>query len=138
MKIIRCLISTLMLCIFLLLPPMEALAQSDNSEMQAVEVSQALGPEAMQALVSKLNEKQTAALVELIQLLDTSAGNSETTSRAEQQAFKENGIEFARKEVRVRLPSQADSVNLAEDQKKVIAAAASQAAEPDAAAGSKS
>jgi len=50
--------------------------------MQAVEVPQALGPEAMQALVSKLNDKQTAALVELIQLLDSSAGNSDTTSQA--------------------------------------------------------
>ena len=42
MKIIRFLISTLMLCIFLLLPPMEALAQSEKSEMQAVEVRPAL------------------------------------------------------------------------------------------------
>ena len=70
----------------LLLPPIESLAQSESSDMQAVEVPQALGPEAMQSLVSKLNEKQTAALVELIDLLGTSAGNSETANRAEQRA----------------------------------------------------
>ena len=85
MKLIRCLFSALTLCILVLLPPMEALAQSENSEMQAVEVPQALGPEAMQALVSKLNDKQTSALVELIQLLDSSAGNSETTNLTEDQ-----------------------------------------------------
>jgi small-conductance mechanosensitive channel len=54
-----------------------------------------------------------------------------------QKAFKENGIEFARKEVRVQLPDNMDSGNLSEDQKKVISAAASQAAEPDVAEGAK-
>ena len=53
------------------------------------------------------------------------------------KAFKENGIEFARKEVRVQLPEHMDSDNLSEDQKKVISAAASQAAEPDVAEGAK-
>jgi len=48
-----------------------------------------------------------------------------------QKAFEENGIEFARKEVRVQLPEHLDPGNLTEEQKKVISAAASQAAEPD-------
>ena len=49
-----------------------------------------------------------------------------------QQAFKENGIEFARKEVRVHLPEHLTSADLSEAQLKAISAAASQAAEPDA------
>ncbi len=88
MKIIRSLLPTFVLCILVLVATIDgvALAQSGNSEMNAVEVPQALGPDAMQALVSKLNEKQTAALVELIELLDTSASNSETRAVTEQQA----------------------------------------------------
>ena len=48
-------------------------AQSESAPAQAVEVPQALGPDAMSALVSKLDENQTAALVELVTLLNTSA-----------------------------------------------------------------
>lgn len=44
-----------------------------------------------------------------------------------QQAFEENGLQFARKEVRVRLDHNPD--HLTEDQKQQIAAAASEAAE---------
>jgi len=47
-----------------------------------------------------------------------------------QRAFEENGIEFARKEVRVRL-SGSDEHDLTHEQKEAIAAAASQAAEDD-------
>ena len=47
-----------------------------------------------------------------------------------QRAFEENGIEFARKEVLVRL-SDTDEHELSEEQKEAIAAAASQAAEDD-------
>lgn len=52
-------------------------AQSDSSEAQTVEVPQALGPDAMSALVSKLDENQTAALVELITLLNSSASDGQ-------------------------------------------------------------
>ncbi|MDJ0958737.1 MAG: mechanosensitive ion channel [Arenicellales bacterium] len=48
-----------------------------------------------------------------------------------QKAFEENGIEFARKEVWVQMPShEEEGTNLTPDQKKAISAAASQAAEP--------
>lgn len=47
-----------------------------------------------------------------------------------QKAFEANGIEFARKEVRVHLPEHMKPDDLYEDQKKAISAAASQ--EPDA------
>jgi small-conductance mechanosensitive channel len=48
-----------------------------------------------------------------------------------QKAFEENGIEFARKEVRVTMPD-AETHDLTQDQQEVIAAAASEAAEsPD-------
>ena len=49
-----------------------------------------------------------------------------------QKSFEANGIEFARKEVQVRLPGNVDLANLSEDQKKVVSAAASQAAEAEA------
>jgi small-conductance mechanosensitive channel len=43
-----------------------------------------------------------------------------------QKAFEANGIEFARKEVRVSLPEHLKPDDLNEDQKKAISAAASQ------------
>lgn len=46
-----------------------------------------------------------------------------------QKAFEENGIEFARKEVRVQMPAGIKEEDLTPDQKKVVSAAASQAAE---------
>jgi len=49
-----------------------------------------------------------------------------------QKAFEENGIEFARKEVRVRLPENVRAKDLSEEQKEAIAGAASEAAEPPA------
>ena len=52
-----------------------AQAQSEGQEVKVVVVPQALGPESMSALVTKLDEKQTAALVELITLLNSSAEN---------------------------------------------------------------
>jgi small-conductance mechanosensitive channel len=48
-----------------------------------------------------------------------------------QKAFEENGIEFARKEVRVTMPD-AETHDLTQDQQEVIAAAASEAAESPA------
>jgi len=48
-----------------------------------------------------------------------------------QTAFEENGIEFARKEILVKLPEHSDSEKLTDEEKKVISAAASQGAEPD-------
>ncbi|MEP3427101.1 MAG: mechanosensitive ion channel domain-containing protein [Roseibium sp.] len=47
-----------------------------------------------------------------------------------QQAFDENGIQFARKEVRVQLP---DNAKLNDSQKEAVAAAAAEAAEPKSA-----
>ena len=46
-----------------------------------------------------------------------------------QKVFEENGIEFARKEVRVKVPGLDDASNLDANQRQSIAAAASQAAE---------
>jgi len=51
---------------------------------------------------------------------------------AVQQVFKENGIEFARKEVRVQIPDSEDGADLSTEQKVVVAGAASAAAEPPA------
>lgn len=50
-----------------------------------------------------------------------------------QKAFDENGIEFARKEVRVKIPGLDGENHLTEDQKTAIAGAASQAAENEVA-----
>jgi len=47
-----------------------------------------------------------------------------------QKAFEANGIEFARREVRVRLPDNTDADKLSAAQKEAVSAAASQAAEP--------
>jgi small-conductance mechanosensitive channel len=82
----------MLLCLFVSVATIDgvALAQSEGSEIESVEVPEALGPDAMSALVSKLDEKQTAALVELIGLLNTSAGNSEDASQA--QADEETEI----------------------------------------------
>ncbi len=46
-----------------------------------------------------------------------------------QKCFEENGIEFARKEVRVQIPGLDENTELNDAQKKTIAAAASEAAE---------
>ena len=50
-------------------------AQSDSSDTESVEVPAELSPEAIQSLVSKLDEKQTLALVDLIGLISSTAGN---------------------------------------------------------------
>ena len=73
-------LSTSLLCIFILLSMASGIAhaQSESSKIQQVEVPQALGPDAMTALVSKLDEKQTTALVELITLLNSSASDNES------------------------------------------------------------
>ncbi|MEL6807421.1 MAG: mechanosensitive ion channel domain-containing protein [Pseudomonadota bacterium] len=49
-------------------------------------------------------------------------------------AFAENGIEFARREVRVALPNSDDSDKLTDDEKRAIAGAAAQASQEQAAA----
>ena len=87
----RCLLTTFLLGFLLLISSIDgiALAQSETPEMEVIEVPQALGPDSMQALVSKLNEKQTAALVELITLLNSSAGNAETLVAVDNQATSE-------------------------------------------------
>jgi len=48
---------------------------------------------------------------------------------AVQKAFEENGIEFARREVRVKMPESTEGSNLSEEQKGAIAGAVSQAAQ---------
>jgi small-conductance mechanosensitive channel len=50
-------------------------------------------------------------------------------------AFAENGIDFARREVRVALPGLDSAQDLTEEDKAAIAAAASQAAQEQAAEG---
>ncbi len=45
------------------------------------------------------------------------------------KAFEENGIDFARREVRVALPGMEDGYKMTEDEKKAVAAAATQAAQ---------
>ena len=47
-----------------------------------------------------------------------------------QKAFEENGIEFARKEVRVQMPEHESATPLTPDEKKMVATAAAHAAEP--------
>ena len=47
-----------------------------------------------------------------------------------QKAFKDNGIEFARKEVRVQIPDSVDAADLNDEQKTIVAGAASVVAEP--------
>jgi small-conductance mechanosensitive channel len=87
MKKITVFNAVLVLCILLSLTTISrvAYAQNENSVPDTVEVPQALGPEAMKALVSKLDEKQTAALAELIELLDSSAASNMAKSAIEQQ-----------------------------------------------------
>jgi len=84
-------LSASLLCVFILFATVNtsAQAQSDNPESQSVEVPQALGPEAMKSLVSKLDEEQTAALVNLMDLLQASAGQERNLSDAESQGALE-------------------------------------------------
>ena len=74
-----------LLCVFMLLSSVGGIAQaqSENAETQQVVVPQALGPDAMQALVSKLDEDQTAALVKLMDLLQSSADKNGNLNAAE-------------------------------------------------------
>lgn len=46
-----------------------------------------------------------------------------------QKCFEENGIDFARKEVRVQIPGLDENTELSDEQKKTVAAAANEAAE---------
>ena len=59
-----------------------AMAQNAEAGGNQVPVPEALGPESMQSLVSNLNEKQTEALIELVELLKTSTGVSDGSSAA--------------------------------------------------------
>ncbi len=68
-------LSASLFCILILLSSVNGMAQaqSTSADTQEVEVPQALGPDSMKALVSKLDGKQTAALVELVELLNSAA-----------------------------------------------------------------
>ena len=59
-----------------------AKAQDETAPAQQVEVPQSLSPEAMQTLVSNLDEEQTAALVQLMDLIHASAGQQESSTGA--------------------------------------------------------
>ena len=89
-----------LLCLLILFSAVNGVvqAQSDSTQTQEVEVPQALGPEAMQSLVSNLNEEQTAALVELIGMLQApagrDAGSGATESRGAIETVKKWGSDF--------------------------------------------
>ena len=89
---IRSYLSASLLCVFMLLSMVngDARAQSESSEIQ---VPQALAPEAMKTLVSKLDKEQTAALVELIELIESSADNAQTPANTESRG----GLEIVKK-----------------------------------------
>jgi small-conductance mechanosensitive channel len=91
----RIFLSTIFFSVFMLLATIggAAHAQSESSASAEVEVPQALGPDAMKALVSKLNENQTAALVELMELLSTPPGKDEVSAVAQGP----EGIEIIKK-----------------------------------------
>ena len=59
-----------------------AKAQDETAPAQQVEVPQSLSPEAMQTLVSNLDEEQTAALVQLMDLIHASAGQQASSTGA--------------------------------------------------------
>ena len=84
---IRSYLSASCLCVVMLFSMSNgtAYAQGESSARQQVEVPQALGPDAMTALVSKLDEKQTAALVELITLLNSFASDNESLTAVDKQ-----------------------------------------------------
>ena len=81
----RNVLSLIFLSMFISLATMGGIAhaQSEGADSPKVEVPQELGPEAMQALVSKLNENQTAALVELIGLLNAPTDKNDAVAPAE-------------------------------------------------------
>ena len=60
-------------------------AQSEAAEPPQVAVPEGLGPEAMQSLVSKLDVSQTAALVELIELLNSSVASDSSMPAGDSQ-----------------------------------------------------
>ncbi len=70
---------------------MPALAQSQSAAAgeESVELPKELSPEAMQALVSKLDDKQEAALIELIGLIEAAADNRQGAVEAEGQGIAE-------------------------------------------------
>jgi hypothetical protein len=78
-------LSASLFCIFILLSSVNGMAQAQSAkpDTQEVEVPQALGPDSMKALVSKLDGKQTAALVELVELLNSSADKNSTPAGEE-------------------------------------------------------
>jgi hypothetical protein len=94
-------LSASLLCLYLLLSMVNGIAQAQtaSSESRQVEVPQALGPEAMESLVSKLDGEQTAALVQLMDLLRASAaqgaGSGETDSRGALEIVKQWFPNFA-------------------------------------------
>ena len=81
----RNLLSLIFFSVFMLLATMGGIAhaQTGSTDSQKIEVPQELGPEAMQALVSKLNENQTAALIGLIELLNAPTDNAAALAEAE-------------------------------------------------------
>lgn len=88
-------LTAVLICLMLSLPAIDASAQvqGEDSGQATVELPPALAPDSMKALVSKLDEKQTAALVELVELLNASAAKSEQQAGADSRG----AIEIVRK-----------------------------------------
>ena len=85
MKIIKSLSAfSLLLFLGILLPGSSAFSAETDKNDKWVEVPAALGPEAMTALVSNLDQEQTDALVKLMELLNTSAAVPQEANVAEQ------------------------------------------------------
>ncbi len=68
------LILSFLLMISMIFIASPAFSASDTQAETAIEVPAALSPESISALVSKMDEKQTDALVKLIEVLDSSVG----------------------------------------------------------------
>ena len=83
----------LLLLIGLLLPLSPALSAEAENQEEWVEVPPALGPEAMTSLVSNLDQEQTDALVQLMDLLNTSAA-TESIAQVTEQAHMTNTLQI--------------------------------------------
>jgi len=83
-------INAILLALFIFVPLSPgAVAQENTDSGATTTLPEALGPEAMQSLVSKLNPQQTEALIGLIQLLNESVSGEEVAQVVSQQGALE-------------------------------------------------
>ena len=83
-------INIILLALFIFVPLSPgAVAQENTDSGATTTLPEALGPEAMQSLVSKLNPQQTEALIGLIQLLNESVSGEEVAQVVSQQGALE-------------------------------------------------